>query len=404
MGYKVILITQEIEPEKEFDIDDSVIRCLLPKRYAEGRGKVLQDIIQKNDVDLVLYHAGSSSLMLFDLILTKVIGAQFWIMRHELSVQDMGILARTLTGILNSYRLADRVIVLSRMEECFYRLMNCKATYIPNPVQFSPEKIDYSKNDGSILWLGRLELRQKNYRDALEIMKKLVKERPKAKMVILGSEQTKGSEDYIKNFIKNNALEENIEWHPYTLDIQSFYRKSKIHLVTSSYESFSMMMIESKSFGLPLVTYDLPYLEVLKDKKGYISVPQSDLDAAVDALKMLLDDEDLCQRLSNEALKSVEFFRKYDLKAKWISMLDSSEESVKNDINIDDCRLFIQTLFQHYDKGVLTHRNAIDAIREFSIFKYLKYKILSKIAFGRRKNYKEKYNNQKEMYILMRKI
>ena len=456
MGYKIVFITQEIEPDKEFEIDSRVIRCLLPKTFIDGRARVFQEIICKYDVDLVLYHAGSSGMLLFDLMLTKALGAQFWVMRHELSVQDMGILSRYLTGVLNSYKLADRVLVLSKMEEDFFRLIGAKATYIPNPVQFSAENVDYSKNDGYILWLGRLDVRQKNYREALDIMKKLVAERPQAKMVILGSEQTPGSEAYIKRFIKTNKLESNIEWHPHTMDVKSFYKKAKIHLVTSSYESFPMMIIESKSFGIPLVIYDLPYLELLKDGKGYISVPQGDQDSAVDALKKMFDDDVLCEKMSSDALDSINRFKEYDLPAKWSSLLNSEDDGFQDGVNIDNIKIFIKTLFQHYDKGVL-HYNTLTAdlrktsndskekfekleiahkeleekrkkldisnrenskslkqaslklkkakrLKDFSVFKYLKYKILSKIAFWKIGYYREKYNHQKAMYRMMREL
>ena len=49
--------------------------------------------------------------------------------------------------------------------------------------------------------------------------------------------------------------------------------------------------------------YELPYLELVQDGKGYISVPQGDKNAVGAALVKILQNHDLRKRMSIEAKK-----------------------------------------------------------------------------------------------------
>ena len=48
--------------------------------------------------------------------------------------------------------------------------------------------------------------------------------------------------------------------------------------MTSQYEGFSLALLESRSFGVPCVSYEMPYLEMHRDGRGLIRVPQGDLE------------------------------------------------------------------------------------------------------------------------------
>ena len=191
--------------------------------------------------------------------------------------------------------------------------------------------------------------------DAVNIMNKVVKVHPEAKMKIVGNEVT---HDAKKNMVKRIAtlkLEENIEVCEYTTDVEAYYERAGIFLVTSATESFSMTVVESKGYGIPLVTYEMPYLETLKEKKGYLSVPQNDLEAAAKAIITLLEDGTLRKQLGKEARESYETLSNYDVKAAWKILLEgmteNSEYTPAKVFEQEQMELVLRTMLQHYKKG-----------------------------------------------------
>ena len=65
----------------------------------------------------------------------------------------------------------------------------------------------------------------------------------------------------------------------YDTDIDSYYRRSELHILTSISETFPMAIAESKSYGMPLVMYELPFVELVRESKGkgIVSIPQGDI-------------------------------------------------------------------------------------------------------------------------------
>ena len=263
MGYSVVLILNESRPEKEYPIPDSVTKVVIPRTFSEGRAFALHTALVENHVDVVVHHRAKGNLFFFDMIIVKSMDIPFVIMHHQLATQNIVQYHKKWSLNFNyvKYKLADMLLVLTTMDQAYYNIMGCKPKIIHNPIEFNLTKANYKSDNNYILWLGRLAKTQKNYFDPVKIMKLVVRKRPDAKMVILGGDQ-RDSVD-LRKFIEQEHLRDNVEWVPNTINVTEYYRGAKIHLLTSSFESFSMVIAESKSYGIPLVTYDLPYLEVL---------------------------------------------------------------------------------------------------------------------------------------------
>ena len=122
------------------------------------------------------------------------------------------------------------------------------------PKKFSKDVT--KKFDG--IFLGRLHP-QKGLSDLLEIWQRVVVERPKAKLAIIGG----GSANDIRKLltdIEQHGLMNNIKYLGY-LDGQDKERilfESRIMLVPSHYESWGQVLIEGVAAGLPVITYKLP--------------------------------------------------------------------------------------------------------------------------------------------------
>ena len=358
MGYQVVLFTDEYEPEIEYEIPDSVKRIVLPSALTISfadygvRAEEFAKAMLEYQIDVMLYQASECRMLAYDMLLLKGMGVPFCVSVHGLFAAEFLNSNALICEKLKTFKLVDRLIVLSETEKTFWEIFGIPATYIPNPIQKIEE---VEKTEEYILWLGRWESVTKQHMDAVNIMNKVVKVYPDARMKIVGNEVT---HDAKKNMLKRIAtlkLENNIEVCDYTTNVEDYYRKAKIFLITSATESFSMTAVESKGYGIPLITYEMPYLETLKDKKGYLGVPQNDLEKAAEAIIRLIEDEELRKRLGKEARRSYETLRDYPLIESWRKLLEevgnTYNKSVSDSLERENVELVMKVLLEHYQKG-----------------------------------------------------
>lgn len=358
MGYKVVLYTEEYEPELEYEIPKEVKRVILPKvfepagNWEEDRERVFRKSLEEDRVDILLYQAASNRRMIYDILTAKSLDILFCVTVHELFSQSMAKNSDLMYLAPQMYRYVDRLIVLSETEKKYWKLLGIPATFIPNPID-EFEEIEYGGD--YILWIGRYESYQKRYLDAVEIMRLVVDVIPEAHMKMVGNEVTEGATDLLRERVAEYGLEKNIEICDFQKDVKELYEHAQIHLVTSLYEAFPMTIIESKSYGIPLVTYEMPYLELLKEKQdSFIGVESRNIEAAADAVCMLLKDEELRKKMSKAAKESILKFAQYDLEGAWRQLFkECNERLVEESKESDDLQVILSTLLLHYEEGIL---------------------------------------------------
>lgn len=71
-----------------------------------------------------------------------------------------------------------------------------------------------------------------------------------------------------------------------------------------------MNLIEAKQYGIPVVLYELPYVELIKDQKGIIPVPQHSVKEAAEAIIELLCNDSKREALSLASEQSLDTFRR----------------------------------------------------------------------------------------------
>lgn len=138
------------------------------------------------------------------------------------------------------------------------------------------------------IYIGRFH-EQKGFPDLLRIWKKVVKELPQAKLVVLGEDIAAGN---IKSFIRKNKLEHNIEFLGYIGGEKKYYyfKSSKICIFPSYYESFGMVALEAMACGVPVISYDLPVFREIYTH-GMVRAPIGDINRMVkNAIDLIADD------------------------------------------------------------------------------------------------------------------
>lgn len=375
MGYEVIFITEKSFVGSEYSLPEGVEIIVIPqqseimksKDYLK-RAQMLQEIIENKEIDAVCYHEASSSVLFYDFLVYKKNSVNFIVVKHEYISQCMAGLSDTLYSQKSVFPLVDKVIVLSNAEKLFWEKMGASTEYIYNPVgkyALNKERNAKKKNEKIILWIGRLESLQKQYQDIVPIMKKVIRKVPDAVLKVYGSESDKGAIEKLNNMILSENMKGKVEYCGYiTENVDDVYANASVHLVTSVYESFPMVIYESRINGIPLVLYQMPYLEMLKDNKGYIAVDNDDIEGAADAIVRILTDDSLRRQMSMEALESVKVFDSEKLKYRWKTVFDSFLVSTRENCNVEceeenTMKIIFDTMLYHYHKGCIFYQNRL---------------------------------------------
>ena len=171
-----------------------------------------------------------------------------------------------------------------------------------------------------VVWVGRHSEWHKRTTDILKIWSKIEKKFPDWKLYILGDgpDGDKVKQLYSSLSLKNCDI-------CGVVDPKPFYEKASILCVTSAFESFGMILTEGMQYGCVPITYDsyTAVRYIINDGRDGILVTPFDLDEYAEKLAHLMENEDLCQRLSNAAIESVKQFDAENVMPKWLELIES---------------------------------------------------------------------------------
>ncbi len=176
-------------------------------------------------------------------------------------------------------------------------------------VNDKPQEFDTN----TILYIGTI-IRKKGVLELAEIFNKVIKEKPEAKLVLIGgdssdiktgnastfklmqdifSEEAKGQVNYLGGI-------------PYE-EVQEHIKKSHVCTYPSFAETLGMVTIESMAMQKPVVNTSIGWAQELIDDgiNGYLVHP-SDIDSYANRILMLFEDKALCEKIGKNARHKVE--------------------------------------------------------------------------------------------------
>nr|WP_258443626.1 glycosyltransferase family 4 protein [Helicobacter sp. 16-1353] len=221
----------------------------------------------------------------------------------------------------------DMLVILSKKELETWQKYHKNIAVIPNFLTpFSP--IDSQKSRQKIvLSIGRMDDNQKGFLRLIDIWAILAQdssfkaEFSKWQLHIVGDGILKNE---LWKKIKAANLGDSIVLKPFTKNIQNEYAKSSIYALTSHYEGFGMVLLESGYFGLPSVAFDVKTgpSDIIENEKSGFLVSDNDLNAFADSLKMLMSDEKMRENFGKNAKQIVqEKFSKEAIRGLWENLL-----------------------------------------------------------------------------------
>lgn len=124
--------------------------------------------------------------------------------------------------------------------------------------------------------------------------------------------------------IQNLGLGDSASINQPTNEIWKEYAASSMLEMSSHFEGQPMVMIEAMSCGLPVVTFDFKCgpKDIIEDNRNGFLVPEGDVPALADAMKTLMRDEALRQRMGAEALKIRSKYSEEKVMDSWIQLFE----------------------------------------------------------------------------------
>ncbi len=157
-----------------------------------------------------------------------------------------------------------------------------------------PNCMDDEKDAVKVLSVGRL-VELKGFHLCVEPCKRLIEEGFNVKWYVAGEGDYRSA---IETFIKEHHMENHFILMGNCPNPYSYIRSADICVQPSSYEGFSLSVIEGKFFKKPMVVTDIPSnMEMIKNEYNGLIVKRNS-DDIYKAVRRLVSDEDLRKRLA----------------------------------------------------------------------------------------------------------
>jgi len=211
----------------------------------------------------------------------------------------------------------DDVVVLCNHDAETYQNYDShfQPTVIYNPLTLIPGKMSEG-NSHRFLAVGRFSHRHKGFDLLIEAFHIFAQLDSDWKLDIVGEGV---EEELYRSLIQKYHLEDRVFIHPFTNNIQYYYSKAQVYVLSSRWEGFGLVLIEAMAHGLPIISSDLPTsIEIMGDfalyfKNGDIKELAQKLEAATELN---------WEEKSEEALRIANRFSTNQIIEKWKQVIE----------------------------------------------------------------------------------
>ena len=313
-GYDVLLVTSRRHPE-EYEVTFPAKRRLLEEEIAGaplGRaGKIparvsgLQRIWKQERPDLVVALIGKMNLY-------AMLSARGLKIPVVLSVRSDP--AREYPSRLQKL-LAERLFrraagVVFQTEDAmnfFSEKVQRHSTVLPNALDKSFVRARYEGlRDEEIVMVGRMDANKNNH-ILLRAFANIHEDYPAMRVVIYGGGlEGSDTEPMLRQLSESLDIKEKVLFRGRQTDIREKIERARIFVLASDYEGMPNALLEAMATGLAVISTDCPCggpRSVIEDGKNGFLIPPGDEKALTVALRRILDNPDLEERLGREAAK-----------------------------------------------------------------------------------------------------
>ena len=163
-------------------------------------------------------------------------------------------------------RKLDGIVVLTKTDaELYKKNLGLNPTVIYNPVTIKAQR-RCDTNAKTFLSVGRMSYRHKGFDILIKAFALFCKENKEWKLNIVGEGPEK---ENLEELIQSFHLENRISIYPFTNEIEKYYSTASVYVLSSRWEGFPLVLMEALSFGLPIISSDIPISKEVLEKKDF---------------------------------------------------------------------------------------------------------------------------------------
>lgn len=195
-----------------------------------------------------------------------------------------------------------------------------KTVVIPNSVPFFPPTAS-SLSNKQVIMVARYNV-AKGYEYIVEAWKSVHERHPDWVLNVYGSGEL---HDDVVQWIQQCHLSSSILLHEPVDDIMACYMQSSICVMSSRYEAFPMVLLESMACGVPCVSFDCPHgpRNIISNGEDGLLVEYLNPKALADGICRLIEDEPLRRRMGTNARTNIRRFSREKVMGQWDELFKS---------------------------------------------------------------------------------
>ena len=282
--------------------------------------KGIRQYIKQNDIDVLIDVDVISDL--FSIPATRLIKTKLISWEHFHIYNNNGSKLRDIARKLAA-RYSDYIITLTEKDKNNYiEKLNIKnkIDYIYNPI-IKEDEVTCDINAKQIISVGMLR-HVKGFDMLCDVANEVLYKHKDWKWIILGEGEDR---PLLEEKIKKYNLGDKLILKGNVLDVDHYYKNSSIYVMTSRYEGLPMVLLEAKSKGLPIVSFDCltgPSEMICDGINGYIIEPNN-IEKMAEKINEIIVNDKKREMFSFNSNIDMEKFDMKHIIPKWIRILNN---------------------------------------------------------------------------------
>lgn len=227
----------------------------------------------------------------------------------------------------------DRYVVLTASDRHRTWHDDARVSVIPNPLVLSSPPHRATLETKVAIAAGRI-CPQKDYPALVRVWARVVREHPDWQLHLYGEAPKTKALSELTRVIRRLHLEEHVRLMGRCHDLTARMAEASVHVMTSRWEGFGLVITEAMACGVPTVAYDCPFgpSDIIADGQDGFVVPQGDERALAARLCQLISDSDLRHSMGEAALAAARRYQPAAIAQQWMSLFREMREE-KNPAN-----------------------------------------------------------------------
>jgi N-acetylgalactosamine-N,N'-diacetylbacillosaminyl-diphospho-undecaprenol 4-alpha-N-acetylgalactosaminyltransferase len=304
----------------------------------------LKRFCQKNQISTIISFLERSN---FTNVIARLLGSDHQCIISERNTPSLVYSSKSLKDMLNRwlirwlYRKADQIISVSEGVRqdllTYFGLKPAIITTIHNPYDIdyiqhrSKEEVDetWLTNNSfqTILNVGNLT-KQKAQDTLLRTFARLSDQIANLRLIIVGA-----GEAYQKliELAKDLNIEKYVKLVGHKDNPFSYMARADVFVLSSHFEGFPNVLIEAMICGCPVISTDCRSgpNEVIRDHHNGILIPVGDYQSMDMAIIEILKDKSIHQKLTNNAIKTIEHYRVERIAAQYLQTMRTHKKAIR---------------------------------------------------------------------------